>query len=111
MVTFADWLTSKLKMEGLSPAELSARMGKDQSIISRYLAGTRQPSPDSIVEIARALRMAPEDVFRAVVCLPPKENNEHINTIAYRLSLLDEDDLQDIDDLVRAKLDRKAKKQ
>lgn len=46
-------------------------MRKDQGIISRLLRGERNPNPETLTAIARALRLPPETVFRAAGLLPP----------------------------------------
>jgi transcriptional regulator with XRE-family HTH domain len=107
MTTFSDWLTSKLADEGLKPADLAKRMGKDPSVISRFLSGERLPATETIVEIARALRVPPEEVFRAAVGLPPKgESTEKLDEAVHVLGLLDLDDLEEIIQIARLKLDR-----
>ncbi|HHY87756.1 MAG TPA: helix-turn-helix transcriptional regulator [Chloroflexi bacterium] len=107
MTTFSDWLTKKLAEEGLKPADLAKRMGKDPSVISRFLSGERLPATETIVEIARALRVPPEEVFRAVVGLPPKgKPDERLDEALHVLGLLDLDDLDEIIQIARLKLDR-----
>jgi transcriptional regulator with XRE-family HTH domain len=71
MTTFADWLTQELNQRDMSPADLARAMRKDQGIISRLLRGERNPNPETLTAIARALRLPPETVFRAAGLLPP----------------------------------------
>jgi transcriptional regulator with XRE-family HTH domain len=92
MTSFSDWLNAKLAERNISPAEFARRMNKDQGIISRFLRGERSPSPETIREISGALKIPPEEVFRAVVGLPPvSEQDEQDSQIAYRTQHLKAD--------------------
>ena len=54
------------RIAGLTQAQLADKSGVDASIISRLERGTRRrASYDSIVRLARALNLAPEELVRA----------------------------------------------
>jgi transcriptional regulator with XRE-family HTH domain len=107
MTIFSDYLTSKLAEDDIKPADLAKRMGKDQSIISRFLSGERSPQPETIVELARGLNVPPEEVFRAVVGLPPKPiKTERIERVVHILNDLDPGDIEEIIKIAKIKRER-----
>ena len=70
MTTFSDWLSNELNQRNMSPAQLARLSNKDPGMISRLLSGERSASPETLVMIANALRLPPENVFKAAVGLP-----------------------------------------
>lgn len=69
---FSTWLTRQLAQRKISPAALAKASRKSPAIISRILSGERQPAPETLEAIARALSLPPETVFRAAGLLPPR---------------------------------------
>jgi transcriptional regulator with XRE-family HTH domain len=89
MTKFSDWLTNQLMEQNMSPAHLSRLMRKDQGVISRILSGERRPSNETIEAIARALKLPPDQVFRAAGILPQKsEEDEWVEKMDYKLKLI-----------------------
>jgi transcriptional regulator with XRE-family HTH domain len=72
MTKYSDWLESQLKAKGMSPAELSRASRKDQGVISRLLNGDRNPRPETIESICKALGVPVEEGYRAAGLLPKK---------------------------------------
>ena len=66
----ADYLIEELKKRRMKPAELARLAGIDKGIISRALARKRRPSPESLVAIARGLKIPSETLFRIAGPLP-----------------------------------------
>ena len=61
------------RIAGLTQEQLAEKAGVDASIISRLERGTRRrASYDSIVRLARALNLEPEELVTADVVIPPK---------------------------------------
>jgi transcriptional regulator with XRE-family HTH domain len=58
---FASYLKEKREQRGLSQAALARRSGLDHSIISRWEAGTRTPTRESVDLIATALYLDAHD--------------------------------------------------
>lgn len=57
-------LKMAMKVAGLSQADLAKRAGVSPALITRLLDGSRRrPSYESIVRIARALNLAPDELF------------------------------------------------
>jgi len=78
MTKFTDWLESELKSKNMSPADLARATRKDQSIVSRILRGEREPRPQTLNAIAHALKISPEEIYRAAGLLPPKPDAEEL---------------------------------
>jgi len=68
----STWLAEQLNERSWSARELARRTNMSQTSISRYLEGTRTPSPDACRKIARAFGIAnPQSVMRLAGHLPP----------------------------------------
>jgi len=109
--TFSNWLTKQLQIRGMTPADLARASNKAPAVISRVLNDAREPAPETITAISRALNLPPETVFRAAGLLPSKpDHNERITEATYILSMLEEEDIDEIIQIARMKLERKSKK-
>lgn len=107
---FSEWLISNLKNKGWSQAELARRAGTSRTAISDAISGKNPAGFEVCLGIANAFGLPPEEVFRAANLLPPAPaNTERINRLTHLLSMLGEDDLQDLEDLARAKIERTKK--
>jgi transcriptional regulator with XRE-family HTH domain len=71
---FGKWLKETLKQKNLRQAELANRIGVQPSHISHLISGDRNATTDIIEKIARALTVPPEEVFRLVIDLSPKNS-------------------------------------
>jgi transcriptional regulator with XRE-family HTH domain len=67
---FAEWLTAELQARGWGQADLARASGLDTGVVARILTQQRAASPDACLNIARGLRLPPEQVFRARGWLP-----------------------------------------
>ena len=59
-MTFAERLTQVMEMQALSSRELSDLTGMEQSHISHFVTGDREPNLTNFVRIFRALRVPAE---------------------------------------------------
>ena len=107
-IGFPEWLTSEIEKRGLTKAEFAKQSGLSASHITRITNGEQTPGSDTIVEIARVLNLPPEDVFRRVVGIKSRGEDEEIGQLAYRISKLPAEDQQIIDDLIQAMLSRRG---
>ncbi|CAK0772693.1 XRE family transcriptional regulator [Gammaproteobacteria bacterium] len=106
MVNFPAWLDRELSAKNWTRADLSQVAKISQSALSLIYSGDRKPGPEVCNAIAQALRLPPDEVFRAAGLLPPKsETTELIDQITFITSDLPIDDQQEI--LEYAKLRRK----
>lgn len=64
-----------MRARNMSPADLARATNKDQGIISRLLRGERQPRPETLADIARALKLSVDEVYRAAGLLPPRPDS------------------------------------
>ena len=53
---FVGYLEKNMSEMGLSAPELARRSGLDTGQIYRFISGERQPTPETIVKLARGLR-------------------------------------------------------
>ncbi len=68
---FPDWLNAELAARSMRPAELSRLANLDKGVLSRILNGERKPANETILAIARALKLPPETVFAAAGVYKP----------------------------------------
>lgn len=88
-VDFGEWLKKELNTRKMRAVDLAKTSGVDKTIISRALNGERMPKPDSLMAIARGLKVPPDVVFRAAGIFPPVKQSDPISDeITYLISLL-----------------------
>jgi transcriptional regulator with XRE-family HTH domain len=106
MTSFPEWLASKLNDAGMSPAELSRKMRKDQGMVSRILRGERNPRPKTIEAICKALGVPIEEGYRAAGLLPPKPKADQFREMIGHLvdQLPTEEDKNEVEEYIRLRL-------
>lgn len=62
---FSSWLWGELQKRGWDQTQLVKRSGVSQGQISRIMNNTRNPGPNALRKIARALQVPEETAFRA----------------------------------------------
>lgn len=65
MTNFPEWLSGELKHRGWKQIDLAEFSGIAQTSISRVMSGMRSPGPNMCNQIAKALKVPPEEVFKA----------------------------------------------
>jgi len=96
-IEFSMWLTAQLESYQISQSELARKAKITQSAISLILSGDRRPGVEFCSAIARALRLPPEQVFRAAGLLPPvDERTALIQQIEHIVSELPPEEQQNI---------------
>lgn len=94
---FGDWLLERLKEKDMSQAELARAADISRASISDVISGRRNIGNDLAVSIARALRIPPEQIFRAAGILPAeKEANVKVEQIVYEVEKMDLDDQNEV---------------
>ena len=87
--TFGEWLAVELEKRNMRQVELARKSGVAPAQISRILSGQRGAEGKTLRAIARALKMAPEDVFRAAGLMPDEPNADPwVDEMAYKLRLI-----------------------
>ncbi|MBI5933303.1 MAG: helix-turn-helix transcriptional regulator [Chloroflexi bacterium] len=97
-ILFGDWLKEKLKAKGMSQAELAKRIKVTPSFVSHLISGDRGTTIDILIPIADALKIPPEEAFRAAVGINKKSASKSnaVEEIEYLASELPEADQQDL---------------
>jgi transcriptional regulator with XRE-family HTH domain len=72
---FGRWLLAELETRRWSMRELARQTGVSESTISRIVSGKRNPSSRLCREIAGALHVPPETVFREAGLLPDSDED------------------------------------
>jgi transcriptional regulator with XRE-family HTH domain len=71
MVNFSVWLDQELSSRSWTRADLAQKAQISQSTLSLIYNESRKAGPDVCRSIADALKIPPEEVFRAAGLLPP----------------------------------------
>lgn len=95
-MNFGTWLLDELKERDMIQAELARACKITTAQMSRIISGARNPGKDTIVNIAQALKIPPEVVFRAAGLLPPKADDPWVEKQTHRLSQIDDPTLREI---------------
>ena len=90
---FSEWLINELKNRNWSQSELATKAGLHRQVVSSYIGGQRQkPDVEILVAIARALKIPPEQIFRAAGYLPEsKDITPDEEQLLYQYRLLEQD--------------------
>lgn len=110
--TFSQWVFENLKEKGWSQAELARRSGLTRGAISNIINNYRnRPTPETVKSIARAFGRPDEEVMRIAGYLTPKPTIEvDSEEILYLLRQLDREDIQDVIDYARMRLEKQRDK-
>lgn len=108
---FGTWLLAELDSRGISQSELSRMSGISRGTLSNIISGARGRGPETLLAIARALRLPPEQVYRNAGMLPERpEINETQEKIVEELQDLNDQDQQEILAFIRMKNNLRKKK-
>lgn len=105
METFNEWLENELKKRSWNQNQLAKRSGLAHGTISNILNNNKGFGPESLLAIARALKIPPETIFRAVGWLPEsKDFTKDQELILHYYSLLDQDKKEIVIKLIESML-------
>jgi transcriptional regulator with XRE-family HTH domain len=105
---FGLWLQEELIKRGMSQMQLSIKSGVTPAQISRIISGSRGAGEKTLSSIAQGLNIAPETVFRVAGFLPPKKKMSlDVEGIVFLLEQLPVTERQEIEELIRFKVERK----
>jgi len=103
---FKNWLLDKLKEKDWTQADLARATSLTTGAVSNYING-RIPDEAALRKIAKALKLPAETVFRAAGILPPAlPSNPLVDEVTFLAAKLPQQDVQDLIDLARSKLQR-----
>jgi transcriptional regulator with XRE-family HTH domain len=107
MEMFSDWLQAEMDKNRMNQAALAKASGVTGAQISRVLSGSRGIGTDALKKIAHALGVSEETIFeKAGVFKPSKSTDPIIAEITHLASQLPPEDVQDLIDLARSKIQR-----
>lgn len=93
MVNFAEWVDKELALRDWTRADLSQRAKISQSTLSMIYSQSRKAGPDVCNAIAAALKVPPDEVFRAAGLLPPVPSaDDTLKRIEYLYNTLEDPD-------------------
>jgi transcriptional regulator with XRE-family HTH domain len=72
----ATWLKRELKLRGWSMREMARRAGVSHTAIINLVNGRTNPSAQFCLQIAEALQMPPEEIYRSAGLLPSSTPEE-----------------------------------
>jgi transcriptional regulator with XRE-family HTH domain len=110
MNAFPQWLADQLQEKGWIPADLARIARVDNGVISRILSGERKATPDTLVSIASALKISPEDIFRRAGLLPNSNISERAARLAFRIGQLPAEDQEILDAMIDGLVQKRGKK-
>jgi transcriptional regulator with XRE-family HTH domain len=102
-----------LSEKGWTQAELARRSGVSPAQITRVLSGERGLGEQSILAIAEALKLPPDEVYRAAGLLPQMGDDPYAREAAHLIGLLSEDQKRSAIEILRTLVsveERKKKK-
>ncbi len=104
--TLSILINAKMASHQWSQSDLARKSGLNRAVISKILSGNTKPTPDTCRDLALALELPIEQVFRAAGLLPPQPKEDPlVNLITYLSEQLPTDeDKQDAAEYIRLRL-------
>lgn len=97
LVDFSSWLQDRLDERGWRPTDLAKQAKMSDTAISRFIQGARKPDSKSLNAIAKALKLPPDQVFRAAGQLPQKpETDERIERVIHEMQDLNDQEKDEL---------------
>lgn len=102
IIDFGEWLQKTLIELDWSQSDLARQSGLSTGQISRLISGSRKPGRDTCIQIAKGLKLPPENIFRAAGLLPSQPpTDDIIEQILYELGGVPITDKEDILEYIR----------
>lgn len=73
---FRSWIDRQIIPRGMNMRQLAEKAGLNQGSLSNIFSGSRVPSINTCIKIARALNMPVESVLRAAGHIPPESTKQ-----------------------------------
>lgn len=109
---FGEWLRAEIKKTGKTQKEFSGLIGIEQPHLSRIISGDRGASTDTLKNIAKVLSIPEQTVLTQYGILSKKADiNQKLSEATHILSMLGNDDLEEIIQIAKMKLDRDKREQ
>jgi transcriptional regulator with XRE-family HTH domain len=76
-LSFSEWLSDQMDQRGWSQSDLASAAGVGRAAINKIVnQSINRPDPETLLAIARALKMSPVTLFRIAGLLPPEPEVE-----------------------------------
>ena len=85
---FSEWLQEALEKKGWKQSDLARAAHLGKGSLSDIVSGRRKVGSEVARAIADALKLPPEQVFRAAGILPPENQDPWADEMAHKLSQL-----------------------
>jgi len=110
-INFSEWLLLALEEREWSQADLARAAGVSKAAISDIISGRRNVGKDAATSMANALKLPPEQVFRAAGLLPPAIHiDEELEQILHEIEKLPKSDREEILAFIRMKNNLRKRK-
>jgi len=100
------WIQQEREKRGLSQSTLARLAGLNRAVINKIENDLVQPRPETLIAIAKGLNIPRLTVFRAVGWIEESTSNVRLDEADYILSMLENDDLEEIIQIAKLKLER-----
>lgn len=108
---FSDWLSDEMNKKGWSQSELARQASVTRGGISNLINNVRNPGPEILEGVAKALDYPVEFVFRKAGILPPaREEDPTDEELLHLYDQLSEEEQTEIRDWIRFKVEQNKKK-
>jgi transcriptional regulator with XRE-family HTH domain len=108
---FAKWLSDVLEIRHMSKADLARATGLSPAQITRITKGDQGTGVDTVVAIARALKLPPAEVFKQAADINQRsEKTMTALIIENQLEQITEEDQEEILGILEAKIKIKERK-
>lgn len=87
---FSEWLVNEMEKRGWKQADLARASSLHRAVISYLINEKRKPGEITVVAIAKAFKLPPEEVFRVAGILPPKPDPNHNPSLAEWMNIFDQ---------------------
>ncbi len=105
--TFGTWMQREREKQGLSQSALAKLSGINRAIVNKLENNlVQQPKPETLIAIAKGLKIPRSTIFREIGWLDEPNDGANLAEAGHILSMLPDDDLDEIIQIARLKLER-----
>ena len=101
------WLQQEREKRGLSQSTLARLAGLNRAVINKIENDLVKPKPETLIAIAKGLKIPRTIIFQVVGWLEEQNSDGRLAEAEYVLSKLEGDDVDEIIQIAKLKLERK----